>query len=168
MTESEANLSFTNDELKVFFSQPFSFVCRKMTTAGLKQFDKDKRSIRLMCAHTRKWFTWRTWFTFRAPDSNETFFCSVPADLSCLLGTHRPSWSYETRCCSRSILDVTVGFLFFHREKEFVRGQGVFFHVESKERSGTWEVAGSTPFLPPPHTPPGLSMRGMSILPPPP
>lgn len=58
-------------------------LCRKMTTAALKQGDKDKRSIRLMCAHTRKCFTWRTWFTFRAREFSETSFCSLPAALSC-------------------------------------------------------------------------------------
>lgn len=142
---SQSKLHERRAESLVFLSR--LVWCRKMTTAGLKQCDKDKRSIRLMCAHTRKWFTWRTWFTFRAREFSETSFCSLPAALSS--PRHQLSWSYETRCCSRSILDVTEGFLFFHREKEFVRGQGVFFHVGSKERSGTWEVAGSTPS--PPH-----------------
>lgn len=142
---SQSKLHERRAESLVFLSR--LVLCRKMTTAGLKQCDKDKRSIRLMCAHTRKRFTWRTWFTFRAREFSETSFCSLPAALSS--PRHQLSWSYETRCCSRSMLDVTEGFLFFHREKEFVRGQGVFFHVGSKERSGTWEVAGSTPS--PPH-----------------
>lgn len=119
--------SWTTSWKSVFLSR--LVLCRKMTTAALKQGDKDTRSIRLMCAHTRKCFTWRTWFTFRAREFSETSFCSLPAALSS--PRHKLSWSYETRCCSRSILDVTEGFLCFHREKEFVRGQGVFFHVGS-------------------------------------